>query len=213
MHRPIDRSHALNTVLALSCLTLLAGGCGGDRAGEIDPIDRQLQALERALPGKTGDQLAGLCLDYASICERAAGICLSVESAALERRCQAISGRCESNLSGFCTRAPTRRDASAGYDAGVSPDASAGYDAGVSRDATSSADSAVSRDSGFVNCRPLVARGVGDCGILFGFALETPGFGTCMPVIGCSCAGPDCGRLFMDWFECDLVARRCQYAY
>lgn len=215
MHRRLIRSPGFNTSLALSCLALLAPGCGGNGAAELDPVDRQLSALEQSLPGKTGDQLASLCLDYASICERAGGICLGVNSAALQRRCETISSRCETNLAGYCARTPPRpdagvsQDASGRSDAGVSQDSSLRYDSGVSKDAAIIADSAVSRDSGALNCAPVHARGVGDCGVTFGYAYD--GFRACSPVVGCSCEGPDCGRLNASMSDCMAVANRCQW--
>jgi len=213
MYRQLIRFHGLNTALALSCLSLLAPGCGGNRAGELDPVDRQLRALEQSLPGKTGDQLASLCLDYASICERAAGICLGVESVELQRRCETIGGRCENNLASYCTRTPRRPDAgvpqdtSVRYDSGLSKDASVRYDSSVSKDAASAADSAVPRDSGVVSCMPFRARGIGGCGINFGYAYD--GF-ACLPVYGCTCDGPDCGRLYPTFSDCMVVETRCR---
>lgn len=212
MYRQLIRSHGLNTALALSCLALLAPGCGGNRAGDLDPVDRQLRALEQSLPGKTGDQLASLCLDYASICERAAGICLGVESVELQRRCETIGGRCENNLASYCTRTPRRpdagvpQDASVRYDSGLSKDASVRYDSGVSKDAASAADSAAPRDSGVLNCTRFRAIGVGSCGITFGYAYD--GFG-CQAVSGCMCDGPDCVRLFGNYSACATFASRC----
>jgi hypothetical protein len=213
MYRQLVRFHGLNTALALSCLSLLAPGCGGNRAGDLDPVDQQLRALEQSLPGKTGDQLASLCLDYASICERAAGICLGVESVELQRRCETIGGRCENNLASYCTRTPRRpdagvpRDASDQPDAGVSKDASVRYDRGVSKDAANAADSAVARDSGVVSCRPFNARGTGACGVNFGYAYD--GF-ACMAVVGCMCEGPDCGRLYGSFDDCMVAGGRCR---
>lgn len=213
MHRGLIYSHGLHTALALSCLSLLGPGCDGNRAGDLDPVDQQLRALEQSLPGKTGDQLASLCLDYASICERAAGICLGVESAALQRRCETISGRCEKNLTGYCSRTPARpdagvsRDASDRPDAGAAKDASVRYDSGVSRDAAAAADSAVAPDSGVPSCAPFNARGTGVCGVNFGYAYD--GF-LCMAVVGCICEGPDCGRLYGTYGECSTVRDRCE---
>lgn len=213
MHRGLIRSHGLSASLALSCLSLLGPGCGSNRAGDLDPVDQQLRALEQSLPGKTGDQLASLCLDYASICERAAGICLGVESAALQRRCETISGRCENNLAGYCSRTPARPDAGMSWDAsdrpdaGVAKDASVRYDSGVSKDAASAADSAVAPDSGVPSCAPFNARGTGACGVTFGYAYD--GF-TCVPVIGCICEGPDCGRLYGTYGECLMARDRCR---
>ena len=175
-------------------------------------MDKQLNALEQSLLGKTGDPLASLCLDYASICERAAGICLGVESAALQRRCETISGRCEKNLAGYCSRTPARpdagvsRDASDRPDAGVAQDASMLHDRGVAKDAANVADSAVAPDSGVRSCAPFKAIGIGLCAANFGYAYNGR---SCISVDGCTCEGPDCGRLFGTFGECSQFRDHC----
>ncbi|MBK6847756.1 MAG: hypothetical protein IPG96_09540 [Proteobacteria bacterium] len=136
MHRSRFNTPRLRATVALSGLSLLAAACGGKDAADLDPVEQQLRSLERALPEKRGDRLAGLCLDYASVCERAAGICLSIaESEALDQRCQAINTRCERTLARYCAGRPVRRDA------GPMADAAHRLDAGFYRDASDVADS------------------------------------------------------------------------
>lgn len=114
---------------------LLASAACSNEASDLDRAGTRMLAIERQLSRSTGEQLASLCLDYASVCERTGGICLNVESAAMRARCDAISGRCERNLDTYCALAPRRVDASVPVDGGV-----AQVDAGaVSRDASASA--------------------------------------------------------------------------
>lgn len=143
MHRSRFDTPRLRATVALSGLSLLAAACGGKDAADLDPVEQQLQALERALPEKRGDRLAGLCLDYASVCERAAGICLTIaESDALEQRCQAINTRCERTLARYCAGRPVRPDA------GVVADADLPHDGGSYRDASEVPDSGRRKDAG-----------------------------------------------------------------
>ncbi|MBK6847675.1 MAG: hypothetical protein IPG96_09115 [Proteobacteria bacterium] len=174
----LSRASLVLGTLSLGTLGLLAPGCGSERASELDVIDQHLGAVERDLPGKTGDQLAALCLDYASICERSSGICLGVESSALLKRCDAISARCERNLEGYCSRTPPRRDA------GVAGDSSGPrLDGGVAYDGSSSSDGSPRYDGGpmadaalpLPTCRAAITPGFGDARTPFLVHLESDG--------------------------------------
>lgn len=164
--------------LSLGTLSLFAAGCGTQPSAELDTIDQRLETIERVLPGKTGDQLAALCLDYASICERSAGICLGVESSALVRRCDAITARCERNLDGYCGHTPQRRDARVETDSVVPQ-----RDAGPARDSGPSIDARPSDDASLVvdarvpppSCRALLSPGGGDVSTLFFVDMESDG--------------------------------------
>lgn len=179
MHRSRFDTPRLRATVALSGLSLLAAACGGKDAAVLDPVEQQLQALERALPEKRGDRLAGLCLDYASVCERAAGICLSIaESDALEQRCQAINTRCERTLARYCAGRPVRPDA------GVVADADLPRDAGPYRDASDVADSSGPNKDAWVPsmdsslpppCSVLVSPLVGDQDTPFNVRWSTSG--------------------------------------
>jgi hypothetical protein len=48
------------------------------------------------------------------------------------------------------------------------------------------------------DCRATDAVGIGDCNYLFGWSWEASG---CVPVVGCSCQGSDCSKMFKNLFS------------
>lgn len=55
-------------------------------------------------------------------------------------------------------------------------------------------------------CDPMVAVGVGGCEKLLGYAWNGK---ECLPLGGCSCDGPDCGKLYQDPSQCKLEHEKC----
>lgn len=97
----VFRSGSWFLSILLGAISMVACTSQSGGQNEIEQVDDALTGLERDLENSPDD--VDLCLDYASICEHAAGICLHVELASHITRCTNMADRCESNLGTYCS--------------------------------------------------------------------------------------------------------------
>lgn len=139
-------------VVTLAALSPTLTSCGPDDRTDLGDMEDSLSALERRLEKAVGVEKQTACVGYADVCERAVGVCLWIDEESLLRRCEAMTNRCETNLSKYCGRpgpTPDGGDEDAGsYDSDAGTGDASSYDSDAEASDSSSSDAGWS-DSGW----------------------------------------------------------------